>query len=324
MFCSFFTIPADRGRASRRSPRESGPSRGRVITTWTLLLVWLLLMSFGVVSAINPAWLQELSRPGIDTEALNYKKFADDHLRRREYRLAIGQYLYVLELKPDFTGAMVNLAIAYGQVGEVERGIQMLRSALQKEGDPQGDIYLNLGELLEKQGNQDAAMRAYEQAIESRRALCPDSDLYRMYIELGALHERQGELDKARVAYAAALVNKLDPHRAFREMLRRGLGQYRENGEVLQVIRRLIERPTEQIDLSRYDLDIIRYTQQVDPETAGICSALGRIYAAQGDLANAIVFLERALQIQPGNTGVRNGLQAVRRRLEAADPETGE
>jgi len=324
MFCSFCTIPDDRGPADPRSARRSGPSRGRVVTTWILLLVWLLLMSFGVVSAVNPAWLQELSRPGIDTEATNYKKFADDHLRRGNHRLAIGQYQYVLELDPEFTGARVNLAIAYGQVGEVERGIQLLRSALRQTSGPRGDILLNLGDLLERQGDHDAAARAYEQAIESRRALCADSDLYPMYVKLGALREGQGDLEPARAAYTAALVNRLDPHRTYREMLRRGLGRYRKKDAVLPVIRRLIERPTDQIDLSRYDLGVIRYTQQMDPETARICGALARIHAARGDLAQAIVFLERVLQIQPANTTARDDLRALRRQLEAAGPEGGE
>ena len=63
-----------------------------------LSVVWLGLMSFGVISIINPPWLQELSRPGIENECLTLKKYGDAALREHQYNLAAGQYRRALEI----------------------------------------------------------------------------------------------------------------------------------------------------------------------------------------------------------------------------------
>lgn len=286
-----------------------------------LLLVWLALMSFGGISVLNPAWLQELSQPGVDTEALNYKMFADNHLRQGNVQLAIRQYQYALDIKPDLTGAMVNLAIAFGQVGDIERGIQALEAALEKESVSRGVIYLNLGDLQAKKGDEVAALRAYQSGIEAQRALSAGAEVYPMYEKLGMLFLRRGELDKAREAFVAALENKVDPQVPYQEMLCKSLSRYRDNPEVLRSVQKQLALGPEEMDLSAYDLEFIRYLQGHDPETFRIYAMLGRIDARLGNLDTAARFLERALQIQPGNE-IRNELQEIRRRLEASGADT--
>jgi len=280
-----------------------------------LLLVWLGLMSFGVISAVNPGWLQELSRPGIDTEALNYKKFADDHLRHGKVRLAIGQYLYALEIKPDLTGALVNLAVAYRRVGAQPRGIHTLRTALEQETRSPGIIYYNLGELLEKQGKPEEALRAYRQAIEVREAINPGVEIHHMYFKLGSLFYTAGELARAREAFAAALANIEDPAASYLEMLRRSLGIYREDAEILPVVEAELARESGEIDLAVYDLETIRLARERDPRNAQVLRWLGRVEARLGNLAAAVEHLERAAALQPGDSKIKSDLAAVRRHL---------
>ena len=41
--------------------RASGPSRVETATAATLLAIWTILMTFGIVSFLNPPWLAEIS-----------------------------------------------------------------------------------------------------------------------------------------------------------------------------------------------------------------------------------------------------------------------
>jgi len=315
MFFLFFTTPNNRRRRDGR-PDTTPPARSRVIVTWGLLGVWLLLMSFGVVSLVNPPWLQELSRPGIAVEAREYKSFGDDALHRGAYGSAVAQYEQALRIKPGFIDVMVNLAIAYRDAGDPARGARILQESLQATEDHsrRGIVYYNLGELLERQGRNEEAIEYYRQAI----GYDIEQDL--VHRKLGSLYLAARKLDKAREAFEMTLQSQTDPTLPYMYMLRRSVEEFHDDETHLPIIRNQLDRGVREEDLAAYELDTLRQMQERDPEVAKTHNHLGLIYAQLGNLAESIRHFERSLEVWPGNVDATRNLPILRRQLERQRP----
>ena len=294
------------------------PSPKRTVITWALLIVWLVLISFGVVSALNPPWLAAISREGIEVEARTAKNAGDTLLRQRQYGRAIGLYRYALEIQPDYVGAMVNLAIAFGQVGEPERGEEILRRALQQGTGRTGVIAFNLAELLRRHGKTEEALTYYRQSLGS--SVRQD----RVYGRLGDLHLAAERYQDAREAFEMALGIQSDPAASYRKMLRRSLTSFEDDTVSLAVIEEQLGREWTAEDLEAYDLQVVLEAQKTDHEIARTHRCLGIVHGHLGDPVRAIEHLERALEIFPGDRDAANHLEMQRRLLEereAADPD---
>jgi tetratricopeptide (TPR) repeat protein len=282
--------------------------------TWGLLFVWLLLMSFAVVSLANPAWLQELGRRGREAEAANYKHYGDDALREGKYLLAIPQYERSLRIDPEQPSVRLNLAIACIRLGKAywPRAEQLLSESL--EMDPhatlQGVIWVNFGELREKQGRRDEALAYYQQALQA----AVEKD--RVYRRLATLYVADGQYEKAREAFSRMLDLRVDPTRPYRKMLEDSVDRLRRDEEHLAVIEDLRARDVTPADLAPYDLEIIRQMQQSDPEVAKLHNDLGALCARLGDFAAAEEHFRRSLEISPDNPDARKNLKALQLRQQ--------
>ncbi len=307
MLFSFFTTPAEQRRKDSKRQRKELLSIKQTIFTWVLLLIWIILVSFAAISTLDPKWLQELARPGIKAESGSYKDYGDNLLRERNYRMAIVQYQYALEIKPDNMGALVNLAITYGQAGNIQRGVKILKDALQKDTGRRGTISYNLGELLEKQGNIVEANQYYEEALNSE----VEQDL--VCRKLGTLYLDSRQYEKARVAFEKTLAVQNDPAYLYQNMLTRSLTIYQDDTVNLPIIEELLARNISAEDLAPYDVEIIRQIQRNNPEIAKTHNHLGLIYSIQGDITRAIEHFQQSLQIWPGNIDAQRNLQVLQR-----------
>jgi tetratricopeptide (TPR) repeat protein len=314
MFFLSFTTPADKRKRKTRPPREA-PSRRQVSLTWGLLFVWLVLMSFGIVSLADPEWLQELSRPGVEAEARAYKDYGDDALRRHDYGSAVAQYERSLEIKPGQVRVLLNLAIAYMHAGNAVRAAELLNSALQMESTDfiRGAVFYNYGELLERQGRRPEALDYYRQAVES------GAEQDKVYRKLGSLYFDMQQYEKARDAFEKALAHQLDPCRSYRDMLYRSLDIYESDTTYLPIIEERLAGHTTPDDLAPFDLELIRQLQQSDTEIAKTHNHLGVICAQLKDTAEAARHFRRSLEIWPGNTDATRNL-ALLQRLQPAPP----
>ena len=307
MFYLFFTIPADRGQEGFKKQRPKGLSRNQAIFTWVLLLLWLILMSFGIISTINPEWLKNLSYIGVKVESRDYKNYGDSFLNQRNYKQAIIQYKQALKIKPDYVGALINLAVAYIHLGDEKQAAQMLMNALQMQTSQKGVIYYNLGELLEKQEKWDEAIRYYEKAIGS------EFEQGLIYRKLGTLYLAIGQYEKAKKAFEMTLADQLDPCTSYKNMLRKSIAVFENDTINLPIIKEQLARDIHPEDLASYDLEIIRLLQKSDPEIAKTHNHLGLIYARLGDVNKAIEHFQKSLQIWPGNLDARKNLQLLQR-----------
>jgi tetratricopeptide (TPR) repeat protein len=315
MFSLFFTTPAEQRSKHRRRQPKVRPSLKQTVLTWALLLVWTLLMTFGVVSHLDPKWLQELSQPGKDVEALDYKNFGDDALRQGKYGLAIANYLRSLEIQPDRVPVLTNLAVAYRNAGDFASGARILTDALERETRPslKAVISYNLGELREKQGRLDEAVLHYQGALRC------NVEQDRIYRKLAMLYITTKEFAKARAAFEMALAKRLDPALEYQQMLQHSVDIYEDEPEHLAIIEEHLARGVDAEDLRYYDLETIRNVQQHDPANASIHDYLGLVCVYLQDIDSAIDHFEQSLQIYPNNPSTRDKLKELRR-IRAQQP----
>lgn len=310
MSCLFFITPADPERRTIRGPRKKEPSRKQTIFTWSLATLWLILFSFGAISLLNPKWLQELSRPGIETESRNYKNFGDNFFHQSNYWRAITHYQKALEINPDFVGARVNLAITYSRVGDNARAERILKDALRAETVQKGVIYYNLGELYEKQGKTDEAIRYYRKAFGYEFA---PGVIYR---KLGTLYLDVKRYEKAREAFEMTLADQTDVTSSYQDMLRRVIATLKDDTTNLPIITERLARDIRPGDLASYDLEICRRVQERNPEIAKTHNQVGFVCVQLGDTAQAIDHFQKSLQIWPGNIDAKNNLQLLYELME--------
>jgi len=305
MFCLFYTTPINQDPQKAKRGDRKEPSKSQVFITWSLLLLWLVLMSFGVVSIINPEWLQELSQQGIVTESRTYKNSGDILLQNGHYQLAISDYQRALEINPDNIGALVNLAITFGRVGNWAKGFKILNDALQMEGVQKNVIYLNLGEFYKNQKKWDKAIDCY------KNALAYKIDQVSIYHRLGNLYVLKKQYEDALDVFKKALKLTTNPKTQYQDMLRRSIALFKYDTLNLSVIEKQLAQGVSNEDIAFYDLNIIQKTKKYGRDTAKIHHRLGVVYAQLEAFTKAAEHLRISLQIWPGNTDAKRDLQKL-------------
>jgi tetratricopeptide (TPR) repeat protein len=285
--------------------------------TWLLLAVWLLLMIFGIVFAVGPPWLTGLSQGGVEVESRGAKEVGDAYLRQGLHAPAIRQYLTALEIRPDYVGAQVNLAIAYGRSGQPSRGAKILRDALEQGTSRPGLVAYNLGDLLERLGNVEDAIDYY------RKALNTTVRADRVWGKLGLAYQKIDRLEEAKTAFERALEARLDPRMTYQHMLRRAVHSQEEFPEALQVIKEKLAAGVRAEDLEPYDLGTIYQMQSGGRDVSMLRFHLGSVLARLGDPETAVGQLRKAIELWPRNTEaveLLKELQSIRSREEGSVP----
>jgi type IV pilus assembly protein PilF len=94
------------------------------------------------------------------------------YYNKKEYRLAEKYYRESLDLKPKFIYALRGLGLTYTAMGKFDDAAKVLESAI-KEYPKAALLYLDLGRLYKKSGDNEKALTAYQKVI----GLAPESDL---------------------------------------------------------------------------------------------------------------------------------------------------
>ncbi|HOW28902.1 MAG TPA: tetratricopeptide repeat protein [Elusimicrobiota bacterium] len=96
--------------------------------------------------------------------AAPYVNLGNIHQRRGRYDLAVASYQNAIRVDPIDVMAYNNLGISYIQLKDFAKARQCFQSALQV--DPRFvDAYFNLGILFKLEGNQPAAVRAWQEVL---------------------------------------------------------------------------------------------------------------------------------------------------------------
>jgi tetratricopeptide (TPR) repeat protein len=284
------------------------PSWQRTIVTCVLLGVWCAIVVGGIVTWINPPWMQEFSRLGRMAEASSHSAAGVQRLRAGDFNGAIESFEKSLAIFDDVQ-TRVHLGIAYAHAGQLQRGLGLLRQAL--DANPsrfmRGVILFNIAELMFKHPQQHAeAARYYQEALECGAE--PD----KAHRRLGEILNGQGKLREALVELQNSIQAQLDPAQGYRNMLQRGLEGY--NVVPTDEIERDAANGITEKDLARYDLRAIYAFQRVNnPDLATTFNMLGTIHARLGEFAAARAAFDDARQIWPDNPDLARNIEMLNR-----------
>jgi tetratricopeptide (TPR) repeat protein len=305
MFFLLSTAPADKGKKKEADKPQPPPSRFRTLITWALITIWAFLMAIGVVSIFDPDWLEELAEAGKTWEAQVCKTYGDNQLRNGEYRMAIAQYRTALEIRPDFAGALVNMAIAYNKAGRGEHAISLLEEALKTETRRPGLISYNLGEMYEEIGDTVKAIYYYNRALDT------SMNQDQVNLRLGQIYLSRGLYQESREAFVKALEVMTDIGYSYKNMLLRSIAHYETDTVHLTVIEQQLSADIDEEFLKEYDLITIKRTQQDDPEIAKVHNHIGLIDARTGHFESAIEHFRQSLDIWPDNIDAVQNLNRI-------------
>ena len=269
--------------------------RGKDIVPGVLIGIWCCLMIFGVIALLDPPFLKALERPGIETESAGYVEWGDKLVRDGDYRGALQWYGRALKVDPTHVPARVNAAAAYGQLGQHDDGIRLLREALDLSTKQRWVILYHLAELNRKKGDRAQAARLYEDA------LAADGRPDLIYARLGDLYDAGHELERARDAFLRAKEAWEDPQTQYRAMLIEARETTGKDSTMARGARAALARGVTETDMARYDSDFIRRQNARDPELARIYGSLGMVEAHLGDTAIGYEHLKRSLEMWPAN-----------------------
>jgi tetratricopeptide (TPR) repeat protein/tRNA A-37 threonylcarbamoyl transferase component Bud32 len=165
-------------------PRGVEPLRDRA------MLNWLYLKDFEAALA-DAAQLARLQ----PKNALPHRIMGSIHLGRRQYDKALPAFRKALDLKPDDTVVLWDLAELYFWQGDTEKALEVL-DPLTSQPSPKLPVSLNLrGDVYRSMGRLDEAAKDYQRMIELGPKE-PDG-----YIGLARVLAQQGKVEEARACY---------------------------------------------------------------------------------------------------------------------------
>ena len=195
---------------------------------------------------------------------------------------AATHYRAVLELKPDFVEARINLGLAYVKEDKLTQAAAEYERVIVARPDV-AEAHYNLGIVLERRGDLAAAAARYEQAIRLK------PDYAGAYNTLGVVYARQGRMPRAAALFEQE--TRINPD--FAEA-HNNLGRiFLTSGRTAEA-RQRFERAVE-----------------LDPDFAAAYNNLGIALKRQEKLEEAATAYRQALRLRPGLAPAHNNLGAV-------------
>jgi protein O-GlcNAc transferase len=125
-----------------------------------------------------------------------------------QFEAAINAYSQALIIKPDYSKAHNNMAIALNAKGDSEAALASCEKALEIEPN-NADAYNNMANILKGRGDLEAAVNSYKQA------LIITADDAEVYNNMGIALSSKGDLDAALESYKQALIIQPDYAEAY-------------------------------------------------------------------------------------------------------------
>ena len=275
------------------------------IITFSILFIWGMLFCMGIITLINPVWLNKLSDPGKNVEATTLKNIGNDFLQNQQYKQAITQYTSALKIVPDMKSAIANLAIAYQKTGKYNKAIIALKYLLKNDPEYPNIIYFNLAEIYEKTSQQEKAIEYF--LLASKTASFPITS----FQKAGQILMEQKKYNKAIDCFKNALNNCLTIENAYKGMLLRDKENENDSIKIYNSFIKVIETKSYLDDLDKYDKSIFDEGIKNDVSLAKTYNNIGFCLAMKKDYKTAINNFNKALEISPGLIDAQNNIIAV-------------
>jgi len=133
------------------------------------------------------------------------------YAQQQSWEEAISYYQKAIAIQPNFAGVYRNLARIFSQIDKLEEATECSYLALILEpGKATAEEFLNLGNSLLEQGNQERAIICYRRAIEL------NSSFSEAYYSLGEVLATLGEWEEAIACYGKIIETDPKNHQIYR------------------------------------------------------------------------------------------------------------
>jgi len=280
------------------------------IITYSIMLIWGLLIVFGFITFLSPDWLSELSVSGKNVEAISLKNHGDNFLKQKKYNLAISQYIAALEIVPELKSAIANLAITYQKIGKFNKAIISFKHLLTLKPEYPGIIYYNLGEIYEKTNQPKKAIIYFTKAADI--SAFPEKS----YQKAGQIYMEQKDWENAIINFKLAVVNKKTIENSYKGMLLTNQRAYTDTSEIFLEIEKTVKTNSYINNISKYDNKVFIEQLNSDIDLAKTYNNIGYCLAIQENYNEAKGYLEKAIKISPSYNEAINNLKVVKAFLE--------
>jgi tetratricopeptide (TPR) repeat protein len=310
MFFSLSTTPV-------RSPKKNSKEvtlEDRFISL-AILLIWVFLISFAIVSITRPQWLIDISQSEKNEEAMSMKRFGDRYLENNDYKKAAIHYNAALKIQPDNYYALGNLAVLYSKTRNYNKAITILKKMIELKPEVSYIAEKNLAEIYEEKGILDKAIEYYSSAAE--KAPYPSH----LYTKLGILYCNTNNCTAAVEAFRSSISIRSDMNTHFSGMLERDYYRISDRPETRETIILLLEKGVPENELNRFDLTAFNLDLLRDKEYAISFNNLGWSYEQTGQLDKALINYQNAIKLYPRYLQARNNLDALKGKMEESQIE---
>jgi tetratricopeptide (TPR) repeat protein len=274
------------------------------IVTLVISTIYFILVSFGIVSMVQPDWLKKMSTVGQVSEAVTMQNYGDYFLNNQNYMMAIAQYNKAIAINPQMAEAYSNRGIAWKFLKEYNNAMADFEKALTFDNILHDATYYNIAEIYYELNKLDLALEYYIKSAE-----CAPFPLL-AYQKAGELLNNTEQWDLAFETFNKALENSFTLKNCFRGMLLRDFYLFSDT-VVKNEIATLLETGINNIDLSTYDEKAFNDALTRNPHIASIYNQYGYAFGMTGNYEKAIECFNIALQIKPDFQNARNNLNAA-------------
>jgi tetratricopeptide (TPR) repeat protein len=187
-------------------------------------------------------------------------------------------------LQPSNAGALVNLANALKDQGNLDEAVACYRKAIDQRGD-YADAYNNLGAALQDQGKLDLAVAALRTAITLR------PDFTNAYNNLGSVLQDRGQLDEALAVYRKVIAIHADSANTHNNMASVFILQEKSDEAIAEYREALRRKP----DLVLARLNLAMFLKELGKREESI-GEYRKLIETKPDLAMAHCYLGLALR----------------------------
>lgn len=280
----------------------------------TLVIVWMVLIVFTVVSHLFPVWMESIMSPGRQTEAMSFVENADMCFHRGQFQSAVALYERALTLEPEYGPAMINLGVTLLQLGQIEKAKRWLMNAESVTEINRGTLWYHLGICHQKSGAHEEALACFERALDREADNAPiHMEMSRSYAALKDPVNRLASLERAYRSF-------LDPLEDLAHMYHSLIASYRESDpEIYVMMQQKMTLGFEAADLEPYDLVTFYAMKRQESLGGAIQFEMGLVKAESGRYEEAIGHFEETVRYDPGNEAARTNIRKIREALQKMD-----
>lgn len=270
--------------------------------SYFIISIYFFLAVFVIVSMSSPDWLKKLSKTGKESEATIFKEYGDHFLDTGEFDKALAQYDHAVSINPDFPEAYTNMGICYYVKRDHKNALFYFKKSIGFKNKLHDVSYYYIGEVLTAKGESKKAIDFYLES--AKLAPFPITS----YQKAGDILTHEKQWEEAMATYDKAIENKFSMQNCYKGMLKENYHSYYDEDEIKQEIKNQLDKGMDSVDLSCYDAKVFNKQPDKYFDLASIYTQYGYVKSQIGQLDTAIIYFQKALQVDPNFENARINL----------------